>query len=76
MGRFPSNQESSGRRTWLCDHLPKFHGNARGSNPMSHGTITPARRVRHEVRDSLAVMAFSALSSIGVAVLLTVLVRN
>jgi len=53
-----------------------FHSDARGSNPMSEGTITPARRVRHEVRDSLAVMAFSALSSCGIAVLLTVLVRN
>ncbi len=43
---------------------------------MSESTITPARRVRHEVRDSLAVMAFSAFSSCGVAVLLTLLVRN
>ena len=43
---------------------------------MSDGSITPARRVRHDVRDSLAVMAFSALSSCGVAVLLTLLVRN
>jgi hypothetical protein len=43
---------------------------------MSDSTITPARRVRHEVRDSLAVMVFSALSSCGVAVLLTILVRN
>jgi hypothetical protein len=43
---------------------------------MSQGTITPARRVRHEFRDSVAVMAFSALSSCGVAVLLMLLVRN
>ncbi len=43
---------------------------------MSEGTVTPARRVRHDFRDSLAVMAFSALSSCGVAVLLTLLVRN
>ena len=43
---------------------------------MSEGMNTPARRVRHEVRDSIAVMAFSALSSCGVAVLLTLLVRN
>ena len=43
---------------------------------MSEHMITPARRVRHEVRDSIAVMAFSALSSCGVAVLLTLLVRN
>ncbi len=37
--------------------------------------ITPGRRVRHEVRDSLAVMAFSAATSCAVAALLTVLVR-
>ncbi len=43
---------------------------------MSEGMITPARRVRHEVRDSIAVMAFSALSSVGIAALLTLLVRN
>ena len=43
---------------------------------MSEGMITPARRVRHEVRDSIAVMAFSALSSFGIATLLTFLVRN
>ncbi len=43
---------------------------------MSQSTITPTRRVRHEVRDSLAVMIFSALSSSAVAVLLTFLVRN
>ncbi len=43
---------------------------------MSESTVTPARRVRHEVRDSLAVMAFSALTSCVVALLLTLLVRN
>lgn len=32
----------------------------------------PVRRVRHEVRDSLAVMAFSAGASAVVALLLTV----
>ncbi len=42
---------------------------------MSQGMVTPVRRVRHEVRDSLAVMAFSAVTSCGVAVLLTLLVR-
>ncbi|MEO5654284.1 MAG: hypothetical protein ABIN79_08760 [Marmoricola sp.] len=36
---------------------------------------TPARRVRHDVRDGLAVMCFSALASCGVAVLLLVLTR-
>ena len=43
---------------------------------MSESTITPSRRVRHELRDSLVVMAFSAFSSCGVAFLLTLLVRN
>lgn len=36
---------------------------------------TPTRRVRHEVRDSLAVMFFSAAASCGVAILLTLVVR-
>lgn len=35
----------------------------------------PVRRVRHEVRDGVAVMVFSALASSGLAVLLTVLAR-
>ena len=39
------------------------------------GGITPARRVRHDVRDSITVMAFSALASCGVAVFLAVAVR-
>jgi len=43
---------------------------------MSEGSITPTRRVRHDVRDSIVVMAFSALSSCAVAVLFTLLVRN
>jgi hypothetical protein len=42
---------------------------------MSGSSITPARRVRHEMRDSLAVMLFSAATSCGVAVLLTLVVR-
>ena len=42
---------------------------------MSQGMVTPVRRVRHEVRDSLVVMAFSAVTSCGVALLLTLLVR-
>jgi len=54
----------------------EYRSDARGSNPMSEGMITPARRVRHEVRDSIAVMAFSALSSFGIAALLTFLARN
>jgi hypothetical protein len=39
-------------------------------------SITPARRVRHDVRDSLTVMAFSAVTSCGVALLLALLVRS
>ncbi len=44
---------------------------------MSGSTVTPApvKRVRHEVRDSLAVMAFSATASCGLALLLLILVR-
>ncbi len=42
---------------------------------MSGSTVTPARRVRHEVRDSLAVMCFSATASCGVALLLMLVVR-
>ncbi len=42
---------------------------------MSGSTVTPARRVRHEVRDSLTVMVFSLATSCAVAILLTVAVR-
>lgn len=42
---------------------------------MSGSTITPARRVRHDVRDSIAVMVFSAATSCAVALLLLLLVR-
>ena len=35
----------------------------------------PARRVRHEVRDGLAVIAFSAVVSSALAVALTLLVQ-
>jgi hypothetical protein len=38
-------------------------------------TVTPARRVRHEVRDSVAVMVFSAAASCAVALLLMLIVR-
>jgi hypothetical protein len=37
--------------------------------------ITPARRVRHDVRDGIAVMAFSLGASVACAVLLLVLTR-
>jgi hypothetical protein len=36
-------------------------------------TKSPARRVRHQVRDGLAVAAFSALASTGLALLLLLL---
>jgi hypothetical protein len=42
---------------------------------MSGSSVTPTRRVRHDLRDSLAVMAFSGITSCVVAVLLTVLAR-
>jgi hypothetical protein len=35
--------------------------------------VPPVRRVRHDVRDGLAVMAFSAATSIGLALLLLLL---
>lgn len=34
---------------------------------------TPVRRVRHDVRDGIAVMAFSASASVVVGLLLTLL---
>lgn len=37
---------------------------------------TPRRRVRHEVRDAVAVMAFSATTSCVLAVALMLLVRS
>jgi hypothetical protein len=42
---------------------------------MSGSAVTPTRRVRHEVRDSLAVMLFSLATSCAVAILLFILVR-
>jgi hypothetical protein len=38
-------------------------------------TDRPVRRVRHEVRDGVAVMAFSAAASTALAMMLLVLVR-
>jgi hypothetical protein len=37
------------------------------------GPVPPVRRVRHEVRDGLALMAFSAATSAGLAGALLVL---
>ena len=42
---------------------------------ISEGAVTPARRVRHDMRDTLTVMAFSAAASSGVAALLALVVR-
>ena len=39
------------------------------------GTRAPVRRVRHEVRDGVAVVAFSAAASTGVALVLLLLTR-
>ncbi|MCW2785717.1 MAG: hypothetical protein JWP74_2234 [Marmoricola sp.] len=39
-----------------------------------NGSVAPARRVRHEVRDGLAVMAFSASASVALSLVLTLLV--
>ena len=36
---------------------------------------SPARRVRHEVRDGIAVIAFSAAASTGLALVLLLLAR-
>jgi len=46
-----------------------------GSNPMAASSVTPARRVRHDARDSIAVMVFSGLTSCVVALLLAFMVR-
>jgi hypothetical protein len=35
----------------------------------------PARRVRHEIRDGLAVVAFSAAASTGLALVLVLIVH-
>jgi hypothetical protein len=37
--------------------------------------LTPARRVRHEVRDGVAVIAFSAAASTSVALMLLLVTR-
>jgi len=37
------------------------------------GPVTPARRVRHDVRDGMAVMAFSATASVIGGLVLTFL---
>ncbi len=42
---------------------------------MNGSTVPPARRVRHELRDSLTVMAFSALASCATALMLLLMVR-
>jgi len=42
---------------------------------MNGSTVTPARRVRHELRDTLAMMIFSAVTSCVLAIALTLMVR-
>jgi hypothetical protein len=42
---------------------------------MAASSVTPARRVRHDARDSIAVMLFSGLTSCVVALLLAFMVR-
>jgi hypothetical protein len=37
------------------------------------GPVRPVRRVRHEVRDGLVLMVFSAATSVGLTAVLTVL---
>lgn len=44
---------------------------AAGTRQVS-GPVTPSRRVRHDVRDGLVVMAFSAAASVALAVALLV----
>jgi hypothetical protein len=44
-------------------------------DPGVRGSCTPHRRVRHELRDAVAVMAFSAATSCALAGLLTLVVR-
>jgi hypothetical protein len=46
-----------------------------GISESAAGVVTPTRRVRHEMRDTLTVMAFSAAASAGVAGLLALVVR-
>ena len=42
---------------------------------MAARTVTPTRRVRHDARDSIAVMVFSGATSCVVALLLALVVR-
>jgi len=42
---------------------------------MSGSAVTTTRRVRHEVRDSVAVMIFSLATSCGMAIGLMLVVR-
>ena len=44
---------------------------ARQGHQRAAGPRGPVRRVRHEVRDGLVLMAFSAATSVGLAALLT-----
>lgn len=62
----------SGSSTATPTHAASHGAGPRSAHPL-HGR--PLRRVRHEVRDGVAVVVFSAVASSGLAVLLTVLAR-
>jgi hypothetical protein len=64
----------------LSGHLPRqlsrlTRGLPDPVRPDLPRTSAPARRVRHEVRDGIAVIAFSAAASTGVALALLLLVH-
>ena len=65
----------------ITEHLPRqlswlTRGIADDPTAADSGACaTPARRVRHEVRDGVVVVAFSATASTGLALALLLLVR-
>ena len=65
----------------ITEHLPRqLSWLTRGiaddpTAPAADALATPARRVRHEVRDGVVVVAFSASASTGLALALLLLVR-
>jgi hypothetical protein len=62
--------------TRLADLRADVAAELRGDlDPVTSPSLTPARRVRHEVRDGVAVIAFSAAASTGVALVLLLVTR-
>jgi hypothetical protein len=62
--------------TRLTDLGAEFRAELRGDEDLATSQpLTPARRVRHEVRDGVAVIAFSAAASTGVALMLLLFTR-